>query len=55
MGSKYVFFPVPRGETPTPKTYNEATADCEALGGEQAYPSDEMEDGAIKVNFKKYL
>ena len=49
LGSKYIFFPVPRGETPAPKTYNEALADCQAHGGEMAYPSDETEDDAVKV------
>ena len=49
LGSKYIFFSVPRGETPAPKTYNEALADCQAHGGEMAYPSDETEDDAVKV------
>ena len=49
LGSKYIYFPVPRGETPAPKTYNEALADCQAHGGEMAYPSDEAEDDAVKV------
>ena len=47
VGSKYVYFAEQRGTKPTPETYNEATASCEATGGELAYPVDEVEDAAF--------